>query len=615
MKKIHVLLLILFVSCAEKQIRTDEPVRLRRNQSFLGIHFDFHAGADCNEVGINTTPEMIHAIIDMVHPDYIQTDCKGVAGYSSYPTQAGNQAPGIIGDPLRIWRDVTAERGIALYMHYCGIWDQRAIELRPEWAVTKADGTQNKNYNSVFGTYVDQLVIPQMKELAGKYDVDGIWVDADSWAITPDYCDRAVRMFKDATGINNIPKSPSDPHWQEWRQFHREAYRKYLRHYIAAVRSEYPDFQVCSNWAYTHHMPEPVSAAVDFLSGDYTPNNSVNSARYAGRYLVHQGVPWDLMAWSFSHDPHPVVQKPAVQLKREAAIILALGGGFQAYYTQNRDGSVRLDELKEMAEVAEFARARQPYCHHSMQIPQVALLHSTSDYHYNSGSLFSQYKGHSQGLLQCLLECQYSVDLVGEETLGLDMSRFPLIVIPEWKNISPAFRLDLMDYMENGGNLLVIGKETSEQFAMLAGIRSASDTWSVQPAGNGKLGLLPVTVGEEYEKSGDEALRKQVAAAVHAMFPNPLVEVSGSPWVDVSVSQLNGKRLIHLVNTSGDHKSAGIIDKIDAIGPLQVTICCDQKPSRITLQPADRMLEYTYTNGKVQLTVDFLEIYDILVIE
>ena len=615
MRKCHLLILLALAANWGTMLRAEKPERLRRNQSFLGIHFDFHAGADCMEVGKNTTPEMIHAIIDMVHPDYLQTDCKGHAGYSSYPTQVGNPAPGIIGDPLRIWRDVTAERGVALYMHYSGVWDSRAVELHPEWAVTKADGTRDKEKTSVFGTYADQLLIPQLKELAGKYGIDGVWVDGECWATVPDYGERAVRMFRETTGISDIPKSPSDPDWYGWMQFHREGFRRYLRHYVAAVRSEYPDFQICSNWAFTHHMAEPVSVALDFLSGDYSPNNSVNSARFAGRYLACQGIPWDLMAWSFSYNPFPREQKPTVQLKREAAVVLALGGGFQAYFTQNRDGSVRLDELKVMAEVAEFARARQPYCHHSMQIPQVALLLSTSDYQYNARSLFPQYKGHSQGVLQCLLESQYSVDLVSEETLAPDMSRFPLIVIPEWKNISSSFCIDLMDYVKGGGNLLVIGKETSEQFAGLAGIRLSGDTWSVQPLEAGKLGFLPVTVGQEYEKSGDESLRKQIVALVRALFPNPLAEVSGSPWVDVSVSQLNGKRLIHLVNTSGNHSGAGIIEKIDPVGPLQVTIRCEQKPLKITLQPEGKTCDFTYTDGKAHVKVDSVDIYDILVVE
>jgi len=615
MNKKFYLLILISALCTETLLRADDPPRLPRNQSFLGIHFDFHAGSDCAEIGKNTMPEMIHAIIDMVQPDYLQTDCKGHAGYTSYPTQVGHQAPGFVGDPLRIWREVTAQRGIALYMHYSGVWDSRAVELHPEWAVTCADGTRDKNQTSVFGPYADQLLIPQLKELAGVYGVDGVWVDGECWATIPDYGERAVRLFREATGINEIPNSANDPYWYEWMQFHREGFRKYLRHYVSAVRSEYPGFQICSNWAFTHHMAEPVSVALDFLSGDYSPNNSVNSARFAGRYLVWQGVPWDLMAWSFSYNPFPREQKPAVQLKREAAVVLALGGGFQAYFTQNRDGSVRLDELKVMAEVAKFARERQPYCHHSVQIPQVALLLSTSDYQRNSWSLFPQYKGQSQGVLQCLLEGQHSVDLVSEETLAPDMSRFPLIVIPEWKTISPAFCADLVEYAKNGGSLLVIGAETSAQFANLTGVNLLGSEQIIRPLGKGRIGFLPYPVGEEYEKNGNETLRKQVDMAVRALFPNPLVEVSGSPWVDVSISQLNGKRMVHLVNTSGDHKGAGIIRSIDAVGPLQVSIRCNQKPSKITLQPAGKNCDFTFVDGRAYIKVDVVEIYDILVIE
>ena len=614
MKKFYLLLLISTVYVGSVTLG-QEPNRLRRDQSFFGIHFDFHAGDDCNEIGKNTTPGMVQTIIDLVKPDYIQTDCKGHAGYTSYPTKVGNRAPGFVGDPLRVWRDVTARNGVALYMHYSGVWDTRAIELHPEWAAIHADGTRDKERTSVFGTYVDQLLIPQLKELAGDYGVDGVWVDGECWATIPDYGERSLRLFQESTGINDIPKSPSDPHWYEWMQFHREGFRKYLRHYIAAVRSEYPNFQICSNWAYTHHMPEPVSAAVDFLSGDYTANNSVNSARFAGRYLAFQGTPWDLMAWSFSYNPFPREQKTAIQLKREAAIVLALGGGFQAYFTQNRDGSVRLDEMQVMAEVAKFARERQPWCHHSVQIPQVALLLSSSDYHRNAQSLFPQYKGKSQGVLQCLLESQYSVDLISEDMLAPDMSRFPIIVIPEWENISPVFCNDLVEYAEGGGNLLLIGRETSEQFATLVDSQIQGDEFTSKSLGKGKIGFLPLAIGAEYEKSGNITLREQLNNAVRTMFPNPLVEVSGSPWIDVSTSQLKGKRLVHLVNSSGNHNEAGIIQSIEPVGPLKLTICCDSKPTKITLQPEGKICDFDYADGKAQVKIEKINIYDILVIE
>ncbi|HOC00565.1 MAG TPA: hypothetical protein PKM43_17685, partial [Verrucomicrobiota bacterium] len=267
----------------------DLPGRLERGNSFLGIHFDFHAGPDCTEIGRNTTPAMIENIIDQVRPDYLQIDCKGHRGLSSYPTRVGNRAPGFVGDPLRVWREVTARRGVSLYMHYSGVWDSEAILKDPTWAVINADGTTNANATSFFGPYADALLIPQLRELAGDYGVDGAWIDGECWASMPDYSPAALAAFREHTGIQDVPRKPGDPHWFEFLEFHRDAFRQYLRRCIAEVKRTHPRFQLCSNWAYTDHMAEAVNAPVDFLSGDYSPEDSVNSARLEGRCIAHQG--------------------------------------------------------------------------------------------------------------------------------------------------------------------------------------------------------------------------------------------------------------------------------------------------------------------------------------
>ena len=163
---------ILLLAVLSSVLVSSGQERLRRDQSFLGIHFDFHANSSDSGIGVNTTPEMIQEILDKVHPDYIQIDCKGHPGYSSYPTLVGNPAPGVTGDPLAVWREVTARNGVALYLHYSGVWDSRAVELHPEWAVKDKDGNPSKNNTSVFSPYVEKLMIPQFKELAGKYGVD-----------------------------------------------------------------------------------------------------------------------------------------------------------------------------------------------------------------------------------------------------------------------------------------------------------------------------------------------------------------------------------------------------------------------------------------------------------
>ena len=106
-----------------------------------------------------------------------------------------------MGDPLRLWRQVTAERGVALYMHYSGVWDSEAIRRHPDWGVVNADGKTNDKATSRFGPYADKLLIPQLRELAGDYGVDGVWVDGDCWASVPDYSEAALKAFRQATGI------------------------------------------------------------------------------------------------------------------------------------------------------------------------------------------------------------------------------------------------------------------------------------------------------------------------------------------------------------------------------------------------------------------------------
>ena len=437
--------------------------RLRRADSFLGIHLDFHAGKDCTEIGKNTTRSMIENIIDQIHPDYIQIDCKGHPGLSSYPTNVGNRAPGFVGDPLRLWREVTAERGVALFMHYSGVWDSEAVARQPAWGAVDANGKVNGRATSFFGPYADKLLIPQLRELAGDYGVDGVWVDGECWASVPDYSEAALKAFVQATGLEEVPRKPGDPHWYEFLEFHREAFRSYLRRYITEVKRTHPDFQICSNWAFTDHMPEAVSAPVDFLSGDYSPEDSVNSARLSARYLVRQGKPWDLMAWSFSRNPGPggTREKTAVQLQREAAVVLAVGGGFQAYFKQKRDGSVYDERMPVMGEVARFCRDRQAVCHRAEPVPQIGLIFSTAAHYRRTNGLFSRELSQLSGNLQALLETQQSVEVLGEHQVTGRMSEYPLLIVPEWEYLESEFKQELLAYVNGGGHLLLIGPKTA----------------------------------------------------------------------------------------------------------------------------------------------------------
>lgn len=664
------------VSDAKETDSKPHPSRLRRADSFLGIHFDFHAGLGDTRIGENVTPEMIHSIIDKVQPDYIQIDCKGHGGFSSYLTKVGNQAGGFVKDPLRIWRDVTAQRGVALYMHYSGVYDVKACEDHPDWAVMNADGTRNKDKTSVFGPYVDELMIPQLKELCQEYGVDGYWIDGDCWGVLPDYNPAVIEQFTQQTGIKNIPKSPNEPYWYEWTQFHRQGFRDYCRHYTDTLHKECPGIQIASNWAFSSMMPEPVTVNVDYLSGDYSLQNSVRDARWQSRCLRNQGLPWDLMAWGFSCDWQKLASrttKTAEQLKREAAIVLAAGGGFQCFYGQRRDASVRLWQMDIMGEVASFCRARQSYCHRSKSVPQIALFYSSEALYRKAERIYHPAVGDYwlpiNGVLNVLLDGQHHVDVVMEHQLKGHCKTYPVIVFPEWEYIDPELHAELISYVKNGGNLLVVGPQSVELFKEELGVKSLdqkqkqirwlsngnasaglnylmasaklepgvqsvgtlveddspeSAGWpagSIKSLGKGQIAAIYTNIGESYWCERTTAVRDYMTAMMNKLLPDPIVKVTGSHQVDVVVNKIDidGKEhlAINLINMTGPHSNLNVytFDDITPVGPITVQIRLDKKPGKIMCQPEGKKMKFQYRQGLVTMQVPSIKIHDVYIVD
>jgi hypothetical protein len=662
-------LTFLFESTAITAHDNKPPKRLRRDESFFGIHFDLHARQTDDQIGKNVTPQMITNIIEKVRPDYLQCDCKGHPGISSYPTNVGNRAAGYIGDQLKIWRDVTARHGVALYMHYSGVWDSAAVKHHPEWACINSNGKSDDRMTSVFGPYVDELLIPQLKELRDKYNVDGVWVDGECWAVKHDWSEATIKAFKKQTGISKIPRKPSDPHYLEYTQFCRDGFRKYFNHYVTKLHKHDPGFQICGNWAFSSFMPEPVSIDVDFLSGDFSPNDAVNSARLEGRCLRSQSPAWDLMSWSFYRASDGArSSKSAVQLQQEAAVVMALGGGYQAYFKQKRDLSIYDWQVDIMADVAKFCRARQKFCHKAKSIPQIALLYSGAATYRNTSRLFGSWASvlsPLDGILRALLNNQYSVEVLVEHHLKGNLQKYPLIVIPEWEYLEQDFINDLITYTRNGGNLLVIGPKTISMFKQHLGVTFKGEPqvktqWlehkgqlgafktlsqsiipapntlylgrlfpendvkgnfelaaSIHKLGKGKIAAVYFNFGQRYKTAATAVARDFLVALVWHLFPNPIVEVTGSHYVDVSVNTIDGKLAVNLVNTAGPHDDSKVhvFDDIPSLGPLKIKIRCKNKPGKVFLQPANKQLQFKYHDGIVELELPRLNIHDILIIE
>ena len=452
-KAIYLLLLLVLISPAMAQNRQT----LRRKDSFFGLHFDFHAVLTDKRIGESLTEGMLDTMLRAVKPDYVQVDSKGHPGISSYPTRVGTPASDFTKDPLRLWRQVTARYSVALYVHHSGVYDRQAVRMHPEWATVGANGQRDSIYMSVHSAYADQLLIPQLKELSSDYGIDGAWIDGEAWAMVPDYSEAALNKFRQETTIATVPRSPSDSGYAAFLEFNRRSFRRYVKHYADAIYAFNPQFQVASNWAFSSLMPDPVDAPVDFLSGDLSPTNSVNSAAFEARSLASQGrqfnKPWDLMSWGFTLNwdrTHVQSTKSVAQLSQEAAEIMAMGSGFECYFSQNRDASIKPWQVETMAGIARFTRARQPFCQGALPLPQIGLLYSSAGYRHVTSSVYRLWNQELlpiKGVLTALLDGQHPTEVLIERHLKGRMQNYPLLVVPEWAHLEPAFREELLAYV------------------------------------------------------------------------------------------------------------------------------------------------------------------------
>jgi hypothetical protein len=641
---------------------------LSRRETFFGLHFDLHPGKNDTQLGEHITEDMIAKLLEKVRPDFVQYDCKGHAGYTGYPTKIGWASPGIKKDSLEIWRKVTKRYGVGLFIHYSGIWDSVAVEHHPEWACINADGSPDKNATSAYGKYIDELLIPQLKEVADAYDLDGVWVDGDCWAVKPDFSESAKEAFTKATGIKEIPTKREDEHWLEYLAFQREEFKKYVTKYANALHDHKSDFEVTSNWMYSTFIPEPITVPIDFISGDFSPGNSVNTARLEARYITSTGMPWDLMAWGFNQGENcGWTIKSAVQLKQEAGVVLAQSGGFQIYYQPTRAGWIDDWMVDIMADVAKFCRERQEVSQKTQTVPQVALLISKTSIYDRTDRLFGPFGellNPLQGVLHALLELHYSVDVMGEHKLMENLNQYPIVVIPEWHKLPNELHATLVSYVRDGGRLLVIGHESATLFKDYLGVTFVGDpaetgafvkadngmawmngVWqkvnpttarvtneryssqdrrgkgecasTINQYGKGMIGAIYGPLGSVFNRSHYPIIRKLLSENMKQLFPEPMVELNGSPCVDVSIRKKDNRLLIHLANTAGMQVSPqyAIIDFIPSLDQMELIVRIDKRPKRVWLVPEDYELKTHWADGKLSIIIPKLGIHSVVVIE
>ena len=657
------------------QSQTNNPQHNWHEDAFFGIHYDLHANAQDTELGRELTPEHLRERLRVTRPDWVQTDCKGHPGYTSWPTRVGSTSPGVMKDSLRIWRDVTKELGIKLGVHYSGVWDARAVELHPEWARVDAQGQHDTRITCRLHGYDEHLMIPQMMEIVDKYDVDGFWVDGENWAALPCWCDLCKAEFTRRTGIEAPPLAAEQPHWQDWLKFHRDLFVEHVTKYTNAVHARKPGCLVVSNWMYTVREPDPVQAPVDYLSGDFSSSWGADSAALEGRFMDSRRMSWDLMAWSFTKTgemdaPPPWVTKTAAHLEQEISEVVALGGSVMVYETPQRSGWLTGWHNDLLAEVAQFCRTRRDTCWKSKTVPEAAVLHLATHYYPHNSPLFNFGEAVEpvEGALQALLETQRSTDLLAEDAALERMNQYKLVVVPEQTSISDHLLQALDNYVRAGGHVLISGEYLAKAYPGFVGASPAgglitgrtflpvekqavpvSPPWQAvtpsagtqvlayrlteqEPAkdltrqaivtrrqvGKGSLIAIYGPIFRDYFRGHYPSLRKFIGELVQPLDIPWTVTLDAPPQIEVILRQKDEKLLVNLINRgAGETLSPRrvIAEELVPVERVRVRIRRQTRPRSVSIVPNDGPLDWKYEAGTITINVPPVDIHRVVVVE
>jgi len=565
------------------------------------------------------------------------------------------------------------------------VWDKAAGAKHPEWAVVTADGKPagapfGQNAGAPTGekmcprsAYLDELMIPQMKELIDRYAVDGFWIDGDLWSVEPCYCDKCKAAWREQTGLADPPVKEDDPAWPRWWNFTRESFYAVVTRYCDAVHAHKPGVLVCSNWLQTFKNPGEPAVPTDWISGDNAWVWGLDGSRCEARFLSTRGKPWDIMLWNFycSHGmgkpDSPWTVKPPQMLMQEAAALLSFGGNVQIYeHPPVRDGRLIPWRQKRLAAVSAFVKARREVCQRTETIPQIAVLHS--EHH-----LFSEVRGKNlmwnvdvapvQGAVFALLENSYGVDILDEWALLPRLGEFPMVVVPEQGRLSDAMVAALRGYVEGGGNLLLTGSDLYDRFGeAFLGFRSRevqtektyalpaadgevplySKAWRlgepttgeafaplgegclledkrlphpaavIRRVGKGQVAYVPADLFRDFNHNRYPLTRCFVGALAERLLPDPDIRVHAPVCVDVALRRRGATRFVHLVNRASGSPNLpnnGAIDEIPAVGPVRVTMRLPARPASVYGDLEEGQLDWNWRDGVLTVTLATVHIH------
>jgi len=462
------------------------------------IHMDFHTPEFPKDFLKDFDVKKYISILKDANVNIVVFFTKDHYGNSYYDTKVGHKHSGLKFDLFGTLLEEAHANDIKVLAYHSVCWDSHAAIENPDWTQKDKEGNPilfpptNWRFVCLNSPYVEELLHPQLREIAEKYDVDGVWLDIVWMHDKGCFCEYCQRRY-----LTENPNSPWPPKQEELLGFKMRTIHNFLAETSKLIKRIKPEAVISWNGAGSLGT-RSLTRDVDFLTVEVHPTwHGYNYPSLMARYMQTFGKPYEMITARFLRMWGDWSLKTAEQMKQEFATIIANGGlcscGDQTY----PQGTLEPAVYRNIGEAYGFVKEREEWCIGAQSIPYAAILTKARLVLLGppDESLYGAHK--------VLVEGHIPFNILDLEALE-KISQYRLLILPDVYMLSDGEAEVLRRFVADGG-ILIATYRTSllDEKGNFRGDFALSDLFGVN-----YLGPAPYSLG--YMLASEKEVSKNV---------------------------------------------------------------------------------------------------------
>jgi hypothetical protein len=341
--------------------------------------------------------------------------------------------------------------------------DAYAVKENPDWYQVDEHGKVRGEAGTVWelpclnSPYREELVIPQIREITERYDMDGYLFDIPYHSHHTCFCTYCKKKFSEEYGMPLTPELfARNPGLV--RQFNIDTAAGCMQELHDLVKSIRPHVLINCNGAWRMGEPASINATSDYGLWESQPASGTFLCHsIKARYTRNLPVPVQIMTVRFTEDWGLMSCKTAEQLKYEFASILANAGTINIGDQVMPNGELQSGVYDVIGEAFRFVEEREVYSIGAVSVPHIAVISdNTSNWYWEKDDPALL------GTAKMLIEGHHQFDIFYNDQFP-ELHAFQTVILTESAKLSSESLERIRSFVKGGGLLIAAGEVTLSQ--------------------------------------------------------------------------------------------------------------------------------------------------------